>query len=128
MRNKMLVLIGIICCFFLVISIYFVISNIFQTDNVFAGSNVVNINTEVVNYQPICKKDEMGRSELVGLAGSIEEAKEIAAQYGIDFVSFDTGVAVFATKEDVNTVIERCRKGGYSNISPNSIQSYHNNN
>lgn len=127
MKNKVFVLIGIICGVFLIVSIYFLMSNIFGCDKVFADSSVVNINAEAGVLQVNCKIDELGRSELVGLANSIDEAKMIAAQYGMEFVSFDTGVVVFATKEDVNTVIERCKKGGYINISPNCVQSGHNN-
>lgn len=128
MKNKMLILIGIICCIFLVISIYFIVSNMLKIDNVYTGSNVSNINNEIINSQSSYKIDEMGRTELVGLVSSIEEAKEVATQYGIDFVSFDTGVAVFATKEDINKVIARGKKNGYVNLSPNYNRTIQKNN
>lgn len=128
MKNKMLILIGIICCIFLVISIYFIVSNMLKIDNVYAGSNVANINNEIINSQSSYKIDEMGRTELVGLVSSIEEAKEVATQYGIDFVSFDTGVAVFATKEDINKVIARGKENGYVNLLPNYNRTIQKNN
>lgn len=128
MKNKMLILIGIICCIFLVISIYFIVSNMLKIDNVYTGSNVSNINNEIINSQSSYKIDEMGRTELVGLVSSIAEAKEVATQYGIDFVSFDTGVAVFATKEDINKVIARGKENGYVNLSPNYNRTIQKNN
>ena len=127
MKNKMLILIGIICCIVLVISIYLVINHMFRADNVFAGSNVTDMNNTIIKSQSSYKTDEMGRTELIGLVSSIEEAKKTATQYGIDFVSFDSGVAVFATTEDIDKVIARGRENGYIELSPNYIRTVNNN-
>lgn|GEM_PF-3800198 len=59
--------------------------------------------------------------ELLCSVESEEEAKDIAAQYGIEFVEFSYGLAVFHTDEDPYEVIERGRKSGLKELSINGI-------
>lgn len=59
------------------------------------------------------------KTELVGLFDSEDEAKETALLYGITFVSFDSGVAVYETTENAQTVIDRGKEKGYAPLSIN---------
>lgn len=59
--------------------------------------------------------------ELFCLAKTEEEAKEIAALYGIELVDFSFGVATFHTEEKPGEVIARGEKNGWPSISPNTI-------
>ena len=61
--------------------------------------------------------------ELSAAVNSEDEAKEIATQYGIEFVDFSYGVAVFHTEEDPVSVINRGKKNGWPLLSING-QSY----
>lgn len=57
---------------------------------------------------------DISRTEpLMALAESEEEAKTIAEQYGITFVSFQSGVATYYTDEDPQQVIDRGVENGY---------------
>lgn len=51
---------------------------------------------------------------------SEEEAKELAKQYGIEFVSYGLGVATFSTTEDPQEVIDRGAKEGYTPLYLNN--------
>ncbi len=51
---------------------------------------------------------------------SEEEAQKIAAQYGIDFVSFGLGVATYSTVEDPQSVIDRGEKEGLTPLYLNN--------
>ena len=62
-------------------------------------------------------------SELFCLAESEEEAKEIAALYGIELVEFGYGVATFHTEENLNDVIQRGTENGWPLLEINHIMS-----
>lgn len=51
------------------------------------------------------------------------EAREIAEQYGIEFVSFENGIALYHTEEDPFEVIARGQENGYPQLSINFIRS-----
>lgn len=51
--------------------------------------------------------------ELMALVETEEEAQSIAVQYGIEFVSYSDGVAVYKTEEDPAVVIARGEENGY---------------
>lgn len=55
-------------------------------------------------------------SQLMALAESEEEAKEIAELYGIELVSFAEGVAVYETTENPQDVINRGTENGYPQV------------
>ncbi len=57
--------------------------------------------------------------ELWALAGSEEEAKEIAELYGIELVLYDQGVATFHTDEDPAAVIQRGIDNGWKALAVN---------
>ena len=59
--------------------------------------------------------------ELLCLADSREEAEEIAESYGIELVSFESGVAVFHTQENPRDVIARGKSEGLPELSLNRI-------
>lgn len=61
--------------------------------------------------------------ELIALAESEEEAEDIAAQYGIELISFSYGVAVFHTEEDPESVIARGEENGWPSLSLNGESS-----
>ena len=51
-----------------------------------------------------------------------EEAEEIAEQYGIILVSYENGIAVYQTEEDLYDVIARGQENGYHELSVNFIR------
>ena len=59
--------------------------------------------------------------ELTCLAQSREEALAIAAQYEIELVTFEAGVAVFHTDRSWQRVIEQGKEAGWPELSPNYI-------
>ncbi len=66
-------------------------------------------------------------AELIALAESEEEAREIAEQYGVELVGFSSGVAVFHTEEDPNSVIEKGRQNGWPELALNhTVQGFSN--
>ena len=52
-----------------------------------------------------------------------EDAREIAEQYGIEFVSFENGIALYHTEEDPFEVIARGQENGYPRLSVNYIRT-----
>lgn len=66
----------------------------------------------------------LGR-ELMCLAGSEEQANEIAELYGIELVSFSSPVAVFHTEDDPYKVIERGKTEGWPELSVNGVSKAH---
>lgn len=85
-----------------------------------AGGNAVNPTEDTVlpgdsyvNYN--------GITQLICIAGSEEEAKEIAEQYGITFLRFNAGIATFETSEDPQEVMQRGIDNGWTELSLNHI-------
>lgn len=66
---------------------------------------------------------EVAENQLMALTDTEEQAKEIAAQYGIEFVSFENGLALYHTEEDPFEVITRGQENGYPQISVNFVRS-----
>lgn len=62
-----------------------------------------------------------GYVELIALADSEDDAKEIAELYGIELKRFENGVAVFVTKENPADVIKRGEENGWPTVSVNTI-------
>ena len=58
-------------------------------------------------------------AELCCPADSEEEASKIAADYGIELVSYSNGIAVFHTEDDPEKVIETGVKQGLKQLSLN---------
>ena len=66
---------------------------------------------------------EVAENQLMALVDTEEQAQEIAAQYGIEFVSFENGLALYHTEEDPFEVITRGQDNGYPQISVNFVRS-----
>ncbi len=71
-----------------------------------------------VNSNTANKTDDSG-VELIALANSEEEARQIAALYGITFKSYSYGVAVFTTNADPQALIQMGIDKGYPLLSLN---------
>ena len=56
---------------------------------------------------------------LTALVDTQEEADEVAEQYGITLVSYESGVAVYHTEENPYDVITRGQENGYHELSVN---------
>ncbi len=65
----------------------------------------------------------MADDQLMASAETEEKAREIAEQYGIEFVSFENGLALFRTEENPFDVIARGKENGYPELSINFIRT-----
>ncbi|MCR4585038.1 MAG: hypothetical protein K5686_04880 [Lachnospiraceae bacterium] len=61
--------------------------------------------------------------ELFCSADSEEEARAIAALYGITFVDFEYGIASFTTDEDPAAVVQRGKDNGWKSIEINYLST-----
>lgn len=57
--------------------------------------------------------------QLMALAKSEDEARQLAKLYGIELISYSYGVAVFHTEEDPDVVIRRGIENGWPELSRN---------
>lgn len=60
---------------------------------------------------------------LMCMVDTEEEARELAALYGIELVSFRSGIAVFYTEEDPAAVIQRGREQGWTELARDGIST-----
>ncbi|MBO5208094.1 MAG: hypothetical protein J6B68_01990 [Lachnospiraceae bacterium] len=67
--------------------------------------------------------ETLGESQLMTFAETEEQAKEIAEQYGIEFVSLEEGIAVYTTEEKVEDVIARGKENGYPELYLNYVKT-----
>lgn len=58
-------------------------------------------------------------NSLMSEAETEEEAKKIAEQYGIEFISFENGLALYHTEDDPFEVIARGQENGFPQLSIN---------
>lgn len=63
---------------------------------------------------------------LMATVDTEEEAKEIAELYGITFVSYENGIAVYQTDEDPMQVITRGQENDYPQLSLNLRRELYN--
>lgn len=108
MKKRMLaVVIIIVAVVALILAVWYVLFCCFGIGPAFPFMNVTVIELEQ-------SSGEMSETEpLMALAETEEEAKNIAQQYGIFFVSFQNGVATYYTDEDPYQVIARGEENGY---------------
>lgn len=66
---------------------------------------------------------EVSQEPLMAAVESEEEARSIAEMYGITLVSFEDGVALYRTDEDIFEVIARGQENGYPQLSINYIRT-----
>lgn len=58
-------------------------------------------------------------NSLMSEAETEEAAREIAEQYGIEFISFENGLALYHTEDDPFEVIARGQENGFPQLSIN---------
>lgn len=62
--------------------------------------------------------------QLLGEAGSLEEAQTIAELYGITLVEYKNGLGRFHTEEDPRDVIQRGKENGWPELVVNHVGSF----
>ena len=87
------------------------------------GVTMIFTETEKIEMSAISEEEATvdGR-ELMGMAKSEEEAKEIAKMYGIVFVQFADGIAEYTTDRPVDEIIAEGVEKGYPKLSINYIR------
>ncbi|MDE7247013.1 MAG: hypothetical protein K2N43_03920 [Lachnospiraceae bacterium] len=65
----------------------------------------------------------LAEQQLMAMVETEEDAKEIAEQYEIAFVSFSDGIALYRTDEDPAEVIARGQEQGYTQLYLNWIRT-----
>ena len=58
--------------------------------------------------------------QLMALVDSEEEAQELAELYGVDFMNYSYGVAMFSTEEEPDEVIKRGVENGWKPLGEDS--------
>ena len=117
MKKKMLtVVIVIIAVIVLVFVGWYVMFVHFGMGPTFPLLKVQKMNIEDIDKVMIADNSLMSEAE------SEEDAREIAEEYGIEFVSFENGVALYHTEEDPFEVIARGQENGYPQLSVNFIR------
>lgn len=81
------------------------------------------INVENLKIRQGAQEGIVAEEELMALVETEEEAQSIAGQYGIEFVSYSDGVAVYKTEEDPAVVISRGEEKGYPPLYLNLTRS-----
>ena len=121
MKKKIIILAVILILLVLIIVVLYLLSTKSGVGLPFHSTNTYELGADSTVKVDI-NELTTGR-ELIGLFESEQEAKNVADLYGITFVSFDTGVAVFSTDENPYDVIERGQENGYPPLATNQI--YH---
>lgn len=60
---------------------------------------------------------------LMALVNTQEEAEELAGQYDIELVSYEDGIALYQTEEDLYAVIARGEENDYPSLSINYVRT-----
>lgn len=74
---------------------------------------------EMLDFQ----ENMLAEQQLIALVETEEEARSIAEQYGIEFVSFSEGVAEYKTDENPNDVIARGESNGFPPLYLNMVRT-----
>ena len=118
MKKKMLtVVIVIIAVIALVFVGWYVMFVHFGMGPAFPFLKVQKMNLEGMERVMIADNSLMSEAE------TEEDARAIAEQYGIDFISFENGIALYHTEEDPFEVIARGQENGYPQLSVNFIRT-----
>ena len=118
MKRKMFtIIIGIIGIIVLVLVGWYVMFMNFGMGPAFPFVKVQKMNLESVDQVMIADNSLMSETE------TEEAAREIAEQYGIEFISFENGIALYHTEEDPFEVIARGQENGYPQLSVNFIRT-----
>lgn len=114
MKRKMIVIgaaaIAAVALFF---AGWYVMFMYFGTGPTFPFIKVENVDVEKLDQVAVAD------NSLIGEAETEEEALEIAKQYGIEFVSFENGLALYHTEEDPFEVVARGQENGYPQLTVN---------
>lgn len=114
MKKKMIVIgVVIIAAVIVFFAGWYVMFVHFGRGPTFPFLKVQNLDSESMDQVNIAENSLMSAAE------TEEEAREIAEQYGIEFVSFENGFALYHTEEDPFEVIARGEENGYPPLSVN---------
>ena len=116
-RRTLIIAIGIVGIIVLVIVGWYVMFVHFGRGPAFPFLKVQKINVESANQVMIADNSLMAEAETEA------DAQEIAEQYGIEFVSFENGLALYHTEEDPFEVVARGQENGYPQLSVNFVKS-----
>ncbi len=97
-----------------------------QNGNAVAPAPGTNNSTNASGSNSNSSASEAEGTELIALADTEEQAKQIAEQYGIRLKSYAAGVAVYTTTKDPQTVIQMGIDKGYPLLSLNHTHTYFN--
>lgn len=118
MKRKMFaIIIGIIGIIVLVLVGWYVMFVHFGRGPAFPFLPVKEIELEVQQGEIIAEQP------LMAMVETEEDARRVAEQYGIEFVSFSDGVAVYQTEEDPRQVITRGQEQGYTQLYLNFVRT-----
>lgn len=116
-RRTLIIAIGIVGIIVLVIVGWYVMFVHFGRGPAFPFLKVQKMNVESANQVMIADNSLMAEAETEA------DAQEIAEQYGIEFVSFENGLALYHTEEDPFEVVARGQDNGYPQLSVNFVKS-----
>jgi len=116
-RRTLIIAIGIVGIIVLVIVGWYVMFVHFGRGPAFPFLKVQKMNVESANQVMIADNSLMAEAETEA------DAQEIAEQYGIEFVSFENGLALYHTEEDPFEVVARGQENGYPQLSVNFVKS-----
>lgn len=118
MKRKMLkVLIAVIVIVLVVLAGWYVLFVCFDKGPAFPFLPQKHVQLQGVEAM------EVSQEPLMAVVESEEEAQSIAEMYDITFVSFEDGVALYRTDEDIFEVIARGQENGYPQLSINYIRT-----
>lgn len=118
MKKKILtVVIGILVVSVLVIVGWYVMFVHFGMGPAFPFLKVQKIDMKNMDQVMIAE------NSLMCEADTEEDAREIAEQYDIEFVSFENGIALYRTEENPFEVIVRGQQNDYPQLSVNFIRT-----
>ncbi len=119
-RRMMTIVIGIVVIVVLVLLGWYVMFVHFGRGPAFPFLPMAELEIEGVQAMPLAD------NPLMATVDTEEEAKEIAELYGITFVSYENGIAVYQTDEDPMQVITRGQENDYPQLSLNLKRELYN--
>lgn len=118
MKNRMLmIVIIVVAVVVLVMGAWYVAFCKYGVGPAFPFMKTVDIGDMGIDAVPIAEE------QLMAIVNTQEEAEEIAKLYGIVFVSYENGVALYQTDEDPFEVIARGEANGYPQLSINLVRT-----
>lgn len=112
-RRMLIIIIGIIGFVALVLVGWYVMFMHFGRGPAFPFLKFQEMDMGSMNQMTVADNSLMSEAE------TEEAAREIAEQYGIEFISFENGIALYHTEEDPFEVIARGQENGFPQLSIN---------